>query len=144
MTGCSAIIRVFACATEDGYAVMPGGLAMTSATVDTLVHGSPLRQQSKDIWVLSDEPVEPFSLMSDRGAIPEFKRSSDLPNRVADNLLWLGRYLERAEGLIRLLRSVFQRLSSENRPEDVVDLLIAMGSAQAASQQAVAGGRGRR
>jgi uncharacterized alpha-E superfamily protein len=41
---------------------------------------------------------------------------------VADHLLWLGRYLERAEGLIRLLRSVFRRLSGETRPEDVPEL----------------------
>jgi uncharacterized circularly permuted ATP-grasp superfamily protein/uncharacterized alpha-E superfamily protein len=121
-TGCCTVLRVFACAAGDGYSVMPGGLAITAADVDTLVSNSPVHQQSKDIWVLSDEPVEPFSLMSDRSAIPEFKRSSDLPNRVADNLLWLGRYLERAEGLIRLLRAVFRRLSSEDRFEEVADL----------------------
>ena len=52
----------------------------------------------------------------------EFRRSSDLPSRVADHLLWLGRYLERAEGLIRLLRSVFRRLSGEARPKDIPEL----------------------
>jgi hypothetical protein len=78
---------------------------------------SPERQQSKDIWVLSDQPVEPFSLMGGLQAVAEFRRGSDLPSRVADHLLWLGRYLERAEGLVRLLRSVFRRLSGEARRE---------------------------
>jgi uncharacterized alpha-E superfamily protein len=60
--------------------------------------------------------------MSGLHNISEFKRSSDLPSRVADNLLWLGRYLERAEGLIRLLRSIFRRLSGEDRPTDIPEL----------------------
>lgn len=101
---------------------MPGGLAMAAPDVDTLVAGSPEQQQSKDVWVLSDEPVELFSMMDSLNTIPEFKRSSDLPTRVADNLLWLGRYLERVERLIRLLRAVYQRLSGEDRPEDIPEL----------------------
>ena len=117
-----AIIRVFACATENGFAVMPGGLAITGSDSTNLLSNCPEMQQSKDVWVLSDEPVEPFSMMAGLTAIPVFKRSSDLPNRVADNLLWLGRYLERAEGLIRLLRAAFKRLSGEEKPEEVPEL----------------------
>ena len=116
------LLRIFACATAEGFAVMPGGLAITAQETDTLLGDIPERQQSKDIWVLSDQPVQPFSLMSGLHAITEFQRGSDLPSRVADHLLWLGRYLERAEGLIRLLRSVFRRLSGEARPEDIPEL----------------------
>jgi len=43
---------------------------------------------------------------------------------VADHLLWLGRYMERAEGLVRLLRSVFRRLSGEARAADIPELLF--------------------
>jgi uncharacterized circularly permuted ATP-grasp superfamily protein/uncharacterized alpha-E superfamily protein len=116
------LLRVFACATDEGFAVMPGGLAITAANVETLTDDCPERQQSKDIWVLSDLPVEPFSMMDGLQTVAEFRRSSDLPSRVADHLLWLGRYLERAEGLIRLLRSVFRRLSGEARPGDITEL----------------------
>ncbi len=116
------LLRVFACATDGGFSVMPGGLAITAADVDTLTGDCPEQQQSKDIWVLSDQPVEPFSLMGGLQAVAEFRRSSDLPSRVADHLLWLGRYLERAEGLVRLLRSVFRRLSGESRPGDIPEL----------------------
>ncbi|TKB23645.1 hypothetical protein FCL47_21610 [Desulfopila sp. IMCC35006] len=119
---CYNVIRVFACATEHGFSVMPGGLAITAGDVETLKGNSPEQQQSKDIWVLSDKPVEPFSMMDGFHAVAEFKRSNDLPSRVADNLLWLGRYLERAEGLIRLLRSVYRLLSGEDRPEDIPEL----------------------
>jgi len=116
------LMRVFACATEQGFAVMPGGLAITARDISTLLGDIPEQVQSKDIWVLSDEPVEHFSLMNGLQTVAEFRRSSDLPSRVADHLLWLGRYLERAEGLIRLLRSVFRRLSGETRPEDIPEM----------------------
>jgi uncharacterized circularly permuted ATP-grasp superfamily protein/uncharacterized alpha-E superfamily protein len=118
------LLRVFVCATEQGFAVMPGGLAITATDVNTLTGDYPERQQSKDIWVLSDQPVEPFSLMGGLQTVAEFKRGSDLPSRVADHLLWLGRYMERAEGLIRLLRSVLRRLSGEARLVDIPELLF--------------------
>lgn len=116
------MLRLFACATAEGFAVLPGGLAMTAVDVDTLLAGVPERLASKDIWVMSDRPVEPFSMMSGLHSVGEVRRSSDLPSRVADHLLWLGRYLERAEGQIRLLRSVFRRLAGEARPEDIPEL----------------------
>jgi len=120
--GCYTLLRLFACATEQGFAVMPGGLAITADEVETLERDCPERQQSKDIWVLSNKPVVPFTLMGGFHTISEFRRSNDLPSRVADNLLWLGRYLERAEGLIRLLRSFYRRLSGEDRLKDIPDL----------------------
>ncbi len=119
---CYNVMRVFACATEHGFSVMPGGLAITAGDVETLKRNYPEQQRSKDIWVLSDKPVEPFSMMDGFHTVAEFRRSNDLPSRVADNLLWLGRYLERAEGLIRLLRSVYRLLSGEDRPEDIPEL----------------------
>lgn len=121
---CHNILRVFACATEHGFSVMPGGLAITAGDVETLTRGNPERQHSKDIWVLSDNPVEPFTLMEGFHTITEFKRSSDQPSRVADNLLWLGRYLERAEGIIRLVRSIYQRLAGEDRLQEIPELLF--------------------
>jgi uncharacterized circularly permuted ATP-grasp superfamily protein/uncharacterized alpha-E superfamily protein len=117
-----SLLRVFVCANDRGFEVMPGGLAITAADVATLTGDCPERQQSKDIWVLSDQPVEVFSLMGGLQAVADFQRGSDLPSRVADHLLWLGRYLERAEGLIRLLRSVFRRLAGEARPVDIPEL----------------------
>jgi len=127
------VLRLFVCAAGEGFAVLPGGLAMTASDVETLTTGEPERQLCKDIWVLSDEPVEHFSLLGSLSSVGEFRRSSDLPSRVADHLLWLGRYMERAEGQIRLLRAVFRRLASETRPEDIpelaflLDLLRAVG-----------------
>lgn len=133
MTLRPVLLRLFVCASEHGFLVLPGGLAMTAPDVDTLLQGVPERLLSKDIWVMSDEPVERFSLLSSLHSVGEFRRSSDLPSRVADHLLWLGRYLERAEGQIRLLRSLFRRLAGEEKPENIpelaflLDLLRAVG-----------------
>ncbi len=117
-----SLLRLFACATDQGYAVMPGGLAVTAPDAATLAGGVPEQQMSKDIWVLSDRPVDPFSLMAGLRSSAELSRGNDLPSRVADHLLWLGRYLERAESLVRLLRSVLRRLSGEARPGDIPEL----------------------
>jgi uncharacterized alpha-E superfamily protein len=47
------------------------------------------------------------------GKIEIVRTGADLPSRVADNLFWLGRYAERAEGTARLLRSVIMRLTDD-------------------------------
>lgn len=119
-----SLLRLFVCATANGFSVMPGGLAIIAPDIETLTSNCPERQRSKDIWVLSEGPVEKFSLMEADGTVGEFKRSSDLPSRVADHLLWLGRYLERAEGFIIVLRSIYRRISGEDRPEDIPELLF--------------------
>ena len=56
---------------------------------------------SKDTWVLADGAGQRRSACCRSGGQPvELSRGgSDLPSRVADNLFWLGRYAERAEGL---------------------------------------------
>jgi len=122
VTSSYSVMRLFCCATDQGVEVMPGGLAISSASLSDLVEGSPEKLQSKDIWVLSDKPIEPFSMLEGLESVAEFRRGSDLPSRAADNLLWLGRYLERAEGLLRLLRAVYRRLSGEAKPQDLPEV----------------------
>ncbi len=116
------LMRFFVCADQQGFTVMRGGLAITAPDIPALMGGCLERQQSKDIWILSDAPVAPFSLMSGLERVAAFNRGSDLPSRVADHLMWLGRYLERAEGLIRLLRCIFRRISSEARIVEIPEL----------------------
>ncbi|MGE3540170.1 MAG: circularly permuted type 2 ATP-grasp protein [Candidatus Tectimicrobiota bacterium] len=111
----SLVVRVYVTATTEGYVVMPGGLTLVSATPSTpsmtLQHG----RGSKDTWVVADRPPLPFSLLPPPGQPIALRRSGyELPSRVADNLYWLGRYVERAEGGIRLLRSIANRLTDES------------------------------
>ena len=96
------VLRVFAAATPDGWRVMPGGFCRISERPDVDPIEMRAGIKSADVWVLSDGPVEPVSLMQ-QGA-PRVRRiAGHLPSRAADNLFWLGRYVERAEAVIRLV-----------------------------------------
>jgi uncharacterized alpha-E superfamily protein len=55
--------------------------------------------------VLASEPEREDTLISKASVYrPAIRVTSEVPSRVADNLYWVGRYAERAEGLVRLLR----------------------------------------
>jgi uncharacterized circularly permuted ATP-grasp superfamily protein/uncharacterized alpha-E superfamily protein len=120
------VLRAHLCATGlaeggGGYAVMPGGLTRFSASAESMVVSMQRGGGSKDTWVLAAGPVDPFSLLPMPGAAIDISRAGgDLPSRVADNLFWLGRYVERAEAMARMARGVMVRLadqSVENSPE---------------------------
>ncbi len=125
----SVLMRCFAVATPEGYQSMRGGLARMSvgrSAGEELLLSS---QGSKDVWVLSQGPVPPVSLLRQPGQQVPLRRSgNDLPSRVADHLYWLGRHVERAEGAARLLRAVAARMASEANQETAVEAAILLGS----------------
>ena len=85
---------------------MPGGLTRVTASLDSLVVSMQHGGGSKDTWVLADAPAPHFSLLrSAAGPLPVSRATFDLPSRVADNLYWLGRYLERFEAAARARRA---------------------------------------
>ncbi len=101
---------------DERVSVMPG--ALTRVSHDTgLFSDQDMRAQggSKDTWCFTNEIVEHQTMMTQLMAPLEIHRESDLPSRVADNMLWLGRYVERTEGTLRVIRSVLTRLNSETR-----------------------------
>jgi len=118
------VIRAFLAATQDGsFTVMPGGLTRVTATAETMVVSMQQGGGSKDTWVLSPVPVHEFSLLSPTVQPVELSRAgNDLPSRAADNLFWLGRYAERAEGAVRLLRGILVRLTEKSGLADVPEL----------------------
>jgi uncharacterized alpha-E superfamily protein len=46
------------------------------------------------------------------------RRAADLPSRVADNLFWIGRHAERAEQMVRVLRSFVSYLTREDSADE--------------------------
>nr|HQT27016.1 circularly permuted type 2 ATP-grasp protein [Burkholderiales bacterium] len=104
-------LRSFLVSRADGYAVMPGGLTRSAPHKDEVLVSNQTGGISKDTWVLASEPERPVNIVMK--PTPEqvaASRSGMLSSRVADNLFWVGRYAERAEGTIRLLRSAIGRL----------------------------------
>jgi uncharacterized alpha-E superfamily protein len=108
------MLRVFLVADGRGdYRVMPGGLSRVAGrdrhTVSSQRGGS-----SKDTWVLSERPVEAFSLLPGRLTSRDVARGHRaVSSRAGENLFWLGRYAERSEAGARLLRAVLSRLPDE-------------------------------
>ncbi len=106
-------IRPFLIAKGDGYETLPGALARVSPDPEVLLHNMTSGEKSQDVWIVSDRPVPPITLLSTAGSLTELKRGgAELPSRAADNLFWLGRNLERAEQLARLVRITLQQLTS--------------------------------
>ncbi|MFN2378523.1 MAG: circularly permuted type 2 ATP-grasp protein, partial [Candidatus Binatia bacterium] len=105
------MLRVQLVADGQGdFRVMPGGLARIAGPNGDVVSGS-RGGSSKDTWVLSDSPVERFSMLAQNRPVSESaRRSRGLASRTGENLFWFGRYAERAENRVRLLRSTVSRL----------------------------------
>jgi uncharacterized alpha-E superfamily protein len=129
-------MRTYAVAAGDGYEVMPGALSRVGGQAERFVLSLEPGGETKDTWVLASGPVHPLSLLPPPTAPVELSRDeSDLPSRIADNLFWLGRYIERAEGTARLVRAIAARVSdpngtSESDPAADVDPLLRMLEAQ--------------
>ncbi|MDX7952968.1 circularly permuted type 2 ATP-grasp protein [Lichenihabitans sp. Uapishka_5] len=102
-------LRVFAAATRDGWHVMPGGFCRVADRPDASAIAMGEGVQSADVWVLSDRPVEAVTLLPSTGSVRIRRLTGNLPSRAADNLFWLGRYLERTEATLRVLRCLATR-----------------------------------
>lgn len=109
------MLRSYAVAAEDeAYVVMPGGLTRFSDSPESLVISMQRGGGSKDTWAQTSGPVDTHSLLPPPGQRIDIKRTvSNLPSRAADNLFWLGRYLERVESTSRIIRCVLSRLTDE-------------------------------
>ena len=107
-------LRVFAAWTPNGWMVMPGGLTRVAANDSARALSMQSGASSKDAWVLSTTPVDNFTLLANGGRTLEIKRHGEsAPSRAMDNLFWLGRYAERTESFVRILRAVASRVSDE-------------------------------
>ncbi len=109
------LLRTFSVATDKSYMVLPGGLTR----IGTHPHGREIKMQtgspSKDTWITATEPERTVVFETTPEVTRAVKDSPllSLPSRVAENLYWMGRYAERAEASLRLLRTVFVLLNGE-------------------------------
>ncbi len=108
------VLRVYVCADGDGFRVMPGGFTRTADGTNTQAVTMQQGDASKDTWVLSKTPVSTFTRLAAPDQPIALRRSdANLSSRVADNLYWVGRYAERTENTVRLMRSMILRLAGE-------------------------------
>lgn len=111
--------RLFAWHDGEKWQVLPGGLGLPlDKGQETSFLGI------KDLWVLDNE--EPQMISGVRPSEPpekvKFLAAAHLPSRLADNLFWLGRSVERLEAAIRLLMLAIPRLESgTSLPRDLAE-----------------------
>jgi len=110
-------LRVFAARTEQGWTLMPGGFARVGSTPDTTALAMQRGGYAADVWVVSAKPVEQVSLLPQEGDKLVRNSAGSLPSRAADNLIWLGRYAERCEATVRILRAYNARLAELSKPD---------------------------
>ncbi len=107
------ILRTFTVAGTSSYSVMPGGLTRVGLDEGAFIISSQTGASSKDTWVVASEPER---LITNQPAEDQAAREADminLPSRVLENLYWMGRYAERAEAALRLLRTTHALLNGE-------------------------------
>ncbi len=113
----AVVLRTYVLNTGNGWCAIPGGLvrvAEDAGSVVSMQRGG----HSKDAWVLWDEPIDTFTMLRRRDEPVQLRRvSTVVPSSVADNTFWLGRYVERAENLARILRSMLPRVPRAQTPE---------------------------
>ena len=110
-------LRVYAARTANGWTIMPGGFARVGYTLDTAAIAMQRGGQAADVWVVSGKPVEIVSLLPRAGEKLIRNPAGSLPSRAADNLIWLGRYAERCEATVRILRAYNARLAEVSNPK---------------------------
>lgn len=113
-------LRVYACATPNGYAIMPGGLARVASGKDERVITMQRGGTSKDTWITSPESHYHSSLLRRTTSSKDLVRgNTHLSSRMVENLFWFGRYSIRNTHTTRLIRTAIRFLmefSSEHRP----------------------------
>ncbi|MGE4481268.1 circularly permuted type 2 ATP-grasp protein [Acidocella sp.] len=112
-------LRLFAWHDGLDWQVLPGGLGLPLTTA-----GAPSGLGIKDLWALDSD--EPRMISGAPPAEPpehvKFLAAAHLPSRLADNLFWLGRSVERLEAAARLLMLAIPRLESgTSLPRDLAE-----------------------
>ncbi|OYU79964.1 MAG: hypothetical protein CFE45_28455, partial [Burkholderiales bacterium PBB5] len=121
----AAVMRVYALADgQGGWRVLPGALTRVAGNASdrpggahdpwlSMQHGS----ASVDTWVITRGAVDTSSLLPKPLTADELAGwHRTVTSRAAENLFWLGRYTERAENSVRLVRLMLETLREGSEP----------------------------
>src|ERR1700742_2012473 len=135
------VLRVFAAATPNGWTIMPGGFCRIADQPDARAVSMGDGARAADVWVVSDRAIPPSTLLPAGDTVRIRRVAGVAPSRAADNLFWLGRYLERAEATLRLIRVLGAQRDPGKGPspaqhsvERIQRLLVAWGATSQASR----------
>jgi len=136
-----AVVRVYAIADAAGrWHVLPGGMTRVAGRDPETGRPSLAMQRggaSLDTWVITDGPVDTFSMLPAKLTVDDLAaRRQPVASRTGENLFWLGRYTERTEQQVRLVRAALALIDADNdaaAPElrALTDLAVRTGLAPA-------------
>ncbi|MCA6110138.1 circularly permuted type 2 ATP-grasp protein [Bradyrhizobium cenepequi] len=109
------VLRVFAAATPNGWTILPGGFCRIAEQADARAVSMGDGARAADVWVVSEKAISTASLLPASDTVRIRRIAGVLPSRAADNLFWLGRYLERAEATLRLIRALGSPMRDSNK-----------------------------
>lgn len=121
------VLRMFLAFDGTTWHAMPGGLARLLNDTSRIPGQVPRGGLTKDVWILSEEGGDIIGPAALAAAPLRLRRTAgDLPSRVADNLFWLGRHVERVERAARLVRAAVTRLTraATMLPRELTELAI--------------------
>jgi uncharacterized circularly permuted ATP-grasp superfamily protein/uncharacterized alpha-E superfamily protein len=109
-----AVLRVYAIADAAGrWHLLPGGMTRVAGKHDSI--SMQRGGTSLDTWVLTDGPVDTFSMLRERLSVDDIAaRRRPVASRTGENLFWLGRYTERTEQQVRLARAVLALIDADS------------------------------
>ncbi len=109
-----AMVRVYAIAEGQGrWHVLPGGMTRVAQREDASI-SMQRGGSSLDTWVLTDGPVDSFSMLPQRLQVDDIlQRHRPVSSRTGENLFWLGRYTERTEQLVRLAKATLMLIDAD-------------------------------
>jgi uncharacterized circularly permuted ATP-grasp superfamily protein/uncharacterized alpha-E superfamily protein len=119
-------VRLFLAKVGDRWQVMPGGFVRIADNADARAVSLQRGAATADAWVLARGPVAETTLLPAPERILVQRATGLLPSRAADNLFWVGRYVERAEATLRLVRAMMNRVAEAD--ETTAPLIAALGS----------------
>jgi uncharacterized circularly permuted ATP-grasp superfamily protein/uncharacterized alpha-E superfamily protein len=104
-------LRLFLAKTGERWQVLPAGFVRIADDIDARAVSLQRGAATADAWVLAHGPVAETTLLPTAEGMPVQRATGLLPSRAADNLFWVGRYVERAEATLRLVRALINRVA---------------------------------
>ncbi|HYA05583.1 MAG TPA: circularly permuted type 2 ATP-grasp protein [Xanthobacteraceae bacterium] len=128
-------LRLFLARVGEGWWVLPAGFVRIADNIDARAVSLQRGAATADAWVLAHGPVAETTLLPTPERMTVQRASGLLPSRAAGNLFWVGRYVERAEATLRLIRAIINRVAEA---DDAAGPVIASISSLLAAWSAIA------
>jgi uncharacterized circularly permuted ATP-grasp superfamily protein/uncharacterized alpha-E superfamily protein len=104
-------LRLFLARIGEHWQVLPAGFVRIADDIDARAVSLQRGAATADAWVLAHGPVPETTLLPTPERMQVQRAAGLLPSRAADNLFWVGRYVERAEMTLRLVRAIINRVA---------------------------------